>query len=76
MKSITNLTDNLSELFDNIKADAIDLKKASELNNTAGKLLKAYQVQLAYHAMRNEAPNIPFLAAESVVVKKALPQPE
>lgn len=69
MKTITQLTNDLSTLFDSIQADAVNLKKASELNNTAGNLLKAYQVQLAYHVMRGEAPDIPALAAESVMRK-------
>ena len=65
MKSISNLTESLSNLFNQINDDSIDLKKAGELNNTAGKILKAYQVQLMYHAMRAEAPDIPFLSADA-----------
>lgn len=70
MKNIDEMTARLSHLFNQIESDQIDLKKAAELNNTTGKILKAYQLQLALHALRGEAPNIPFLMAESVV-----PQP-
>lgn len=63
MKNIQQMTVRLTTLFYQIDKDTIDLKKAAELNNTAGKILKAHQVQLAYHALRGEAPEIPFLAA-------------
>lgn len=78
MQTIDSLTTNLAKLFEDIHSDRVDLKKAGELNNTAGKLLKAYQVQLAYHALREETPTIPFLAAAIVEPKKpkALPGAE
>jgi len=31
------------------------------MNNTAGKIINAQKVQLEYAALRNAAPNIPFL---------------
>jgi hypothetical protein len=71
--SISQLAENLTNLFDAISADEIDLKKAAELNNTAGKVLKVYQVQLAYHALRGESPDIAFLAAPSVRPTKGAP---
>lgn len=66
MNNIQSLSKDLSKLYEEIRAGAIDLKMAGELNNTAGKILKAHQVQLAYHALRGEAPDIPFLAAPTM----------
>ena len=71
MKNIETLSRDLSRLYEEIRSGSIDLKMAGELNNTAGKILKAHQVQLAYHALRGEAPVIPFLAAP--VEAKKLP---
>ena len=74
MKNIATLSQDLSKLYEEIRAGSIDLKMAGELNNTAGKILKAHQVQLAYHALRGEAPEIPFLAAPAAAkAKKELP---
>lgn len=64
MTNITQLTEDLSSLYKEIRTGTVDLKQASELNNTAGKILSAYKVKLAYHAMRGEAPNIAFLSDE------------
>lgn len=76
MKNIARLSQDLSKLYEEIRAGSIDLKMASELNNTAGKILKAHQVQLTYHALRGEAPEIPFLAAPTTNKPAALAAPE
>ena len=39
----------------------IDVKAASEMNNTAGKIINTQRVQIEYASLRNEAPNIPFM---------------
>lgn len=72
MKTIDDLGLRLRDLFDQISTGEMDLKQAVELNNTAGKIINTYKVQLAYHALRGETPNIPFLAAavEKVVQPK------
>lgn len=61
MKNITELRAELSCLFDEIKSGAIEVKQASEMNNTAGKIINSVKVQLAYHDLRKEKPNIDFL---------------
>ena len=63
MKNISELATDLTELYTELRSGAVDIKQATELNNTAGKIISAHKVQLAYHALRNEAPTIPFLAA-------------
>lgn len=66
MKNIVELTGDLGKLYSELRAGAVDIKLATELNNTAGKIISAHKVQLAYHALRDEAPEIPFLSAGSV----------
>lgn len=69
MKHITNLTADLGTLYQELRAGTVDIKLATELNNTAGKIISAHKTQLAYHALRDEAPEIPFLAAKKVTAK-------
>mgnify|MGYP003631292030 CR=1 FL=1 len=61
MKNITELTTHLSELFNGLRDGSVDVKVASEMNNTAGKIINAQKVQLEYAALANLAPSIPFL---------------
>lgn len=64
MKHINELTDALTSLYAGIKNGTIDVKAASEMNNTAGKIINAQKVQLEYAALRKEAPSIAFLDKE------------
>ena len=61
MNNITDLTSNLADLYKSLKDGTVDVKVASEMNNTAGKIINAQKVQLEYAALRKVAPNIPFL---------------
>lgn len=61
MKNITDLTTSLAELYNDLKVGAIDVKVASEMNNTAGKIINAQKVQLEYAALTKHTPHIPFL---------------
>lgn len=61
MKNITELRNALSGLFDEIKNGAVDVKVASEMNNTAGKIISSLKVQLDYAELRKEEPSIPYL---------------
>lgn len=61
MKNIKELVDGLTALFDEIKRGDVDVKLASEMNNTAGKIINAQKVQLEYAALRKVAPSIAFL---------------
>jgi hypothetical protein len=61
MNNIVELTAHLADLYKDLKNGTIDVKVASEMNNTAGKIINAQKVQLEYAALRNAAPNIPFL---------------
>ena len=62
MKNITELTVQLTDLYNALKDGTIDVKVASEMNNTAGKIINVQKVQLEYAALREESPVIPFLS--------------
>jgi hypothetical protein len=47
MKSLNDIKQDMSTLYDELRTGAIDLKTASELANVAGKFLKAEQLDLA-----------------------------
>lgn len=47
MKTLTDIKNDMSELYENVKTGEIDLKLAAELANIAGKFLKAEQLDLA-----------------------------
>jgi predicted protein tyrosine phosphatase len=47
MKSLNDIKQDMSTLYDELRNGAIDLKTASELANVAGKFLKAEQLELA-----------------------------
>lgn len=61
MKNIKELVAGLSALFEKIERGEVDVKLASEMNNTAGKIINAQKVQLDYSALKNIAPSIEFL---------------
>ena len=61
MKSATQLRDELADIFDNLKAGALQPKEAAELANVAGKMINSAKVQLEYYALKKETPSIPFL---------------
>jgi hypothetical protein len=62
MQHISELTKELSELYEGLKTGAIDVKVATEMNNTAGKIINAQRVQLEYADLRKEQPNIEFMS--------------
>jgi len=62
--TITDIRNNLLEVFNGLRNKTMDIKEAVEINNTAGKIISSVKVQLAYHAMRDERPEIEFLNSE------------
>ena len=64
MQHISELTKELSELYEGLKSGAIDVKVATEMNNTAGKIINAQRVQLEYAELRKEQPNIQFMSSK------------
>ena len=65
MKHISELTTELSALYDGLKNGSIDVKIATEMNNTAGKIINAQRVQLEYAELRNEQPDIDFMKTKA-----------
>lgn len=61
MTTITDIRDQLIEVFNGLRDGNVDIKEAVEINNTAGKIINTAKVQIAYSALRGEAPYIPFL---------------
>jgi hypothetical protein len=61
MKSVNQLRNELSEIFDDLRSGAIKTKEAGELANVAGKMINSAKVQLEYYALRKEAPTLKFL---------------
>ena len=57
MKNLCDIKQDMSELYEALKAGTVDLKVASELANISGKFLKAEQLHLAREVfMENKAP--------------------
>jgi len=59
--TITDIRNDLIAVFNGLRDGTMQVKDAVEINNTAGKIINTAKVQLAYAALRGEAPNIPFL---------------
>lgn len=59
--TVTGVRDHLLDVFNKLRDGEIEPKDAVELNNTAGKIISSIKMQLAYHSMRQEKPEIPFL---------------
>lgn len=50
--------------FNGLCNGTLEPKDVAEINNTAGKIISSCKVQLEYHAMRGEEPDIAFLNCE------------
>jgi hypothetical protein len=58
---ITELRNDLLEVYDGLRTGSIEPKEAKEINNTAGKIIATAKVQLEYSGLRGEKPEIDFL---------------
>lgn len=65
MNHISALTTELSTLYHALKDGTIEVKIATEMNNTAGKIINAQRVQLEYAELRKEQPDIPFMKTKA-----------
>lgn len=65
MNHISELTKELSELYEGLKNGTIETKVATEMNNTAGKIINAQRVQLEYADLRKEQPDIDFMKTKA-----------
>jgi hypothetical protein len=64
MKNVNELRTQLASVFSDLRSGNIKHKDAAELANIAGKMIASAKVQIEYHALRKESPNISFLRAE------------
>jgi hypothetical protein len=67
MTTITDIRNDLVNVFNKLRDGTMEAKDAVEINNTAGKIIASAKVQLAYAALRGETPDIPFLQSPKVV---------
>jgi hypothetical protein len=61
MTTITDIRNDLINVFEGLQNGTVERKDAVEINNTAGKIISSAKTQLAYAALRQEKPDIPFL---------------
>lgn len=65
MKNLDQVRDRLSTIFDQLESGEIDVKKAAEFANLAGKMINSAKVQVEYYALKKEVPSISFLDSQS-----------
>ena len=75
MTSITDIRNDLIDVFNKLRDGTMEAKDAVEINNTAGKIIASAKVQLAYAALKGEQPDIPFLAS-TPVLEVSTPEPK
>jgi|TARA_R110000744_G_scaffold173945_2_gene292685 hypothetical protein len=61
MKNITELREDLSEVFTGLRNGSVDPKVAKEINNAAGKIIHTVKVQLEYASLTKIKPRIPYI---------------
>jgi hypothetical protein len=61
MKNVSELRDQLSQVFADLRGGTIKHNDASELANIAGKMINSAKVQLDYYAHIQSKNKIPFL---------------
>jgi hypothetical protein len=58
---MTDLRDRLSKVYGFLEREEIDVGRAKELANVAGKMIKSAVAQADYAAYRKEIVDIPFM---------------
>ena len=61
MKNITELREDLSEVFTGLRNGSVDPKVAKEINNAAGKIIHTGKVQLEDASLTKIKPRIPYI---------------
>ena len=59
--NVKELRNELVQLFNELKEDKVDIKKAKEMTNTAGKILSSAKLELMYNQTTNQNKTIEFL---------------
>ena len=63
IKHITDIRKEVIDVFESLKNGTIDAKVASEMLNAAGKVTAMCHLQIKYHSLRKESPDMPFIAS-------------
>jgi hypothetical protein len=61
IENVTDLRDDLLNVYDALRAGKIGLREAKERNNAAGKILSSAKLQLEYNNYTKSSARIPFL---------------
>lgn len=61
MKNITDLRKELCKTFEGLRDGLIEPKIATEMNNSAGKIIHTVKVQLEYASLAGKKPSIVFI---------------
>lgn len=65
ISNVNDLRNNLSDVFEALRAGNIAHKEAKEISNLAGKMINSAKVQLDYHGLRKDEDfRIDFLHSE------------
>jgi hypothetical protein len=70
MKTISDVRDQLSEIFQDLRNKDIKPNEADSLANIAGKMIASAKVQLDYYALTKTKADIPFLDNQSKVINQ------
>ncbi len=62
MKNIVELREKLAGIVNGLGDGSVDVKTACEQNNAAGKIINTVKIQIAYAVVREEKPEIKFMA--------------
>lgn len=61
MNHVTELREELCQMFQKLKEGKASLREATEMNNAAGKIMQSIKAQLDHARLREEKPDIAFL---------------
>lgn len=61
MQNVKQLREELISIFGDLKSDKLDVKKAKELVNCAGKILTTAKLQVNYNQLMDKKERIDFL---------------
>ncbi len=61
IKNVSDLRDDLINIYEELKEGKIGLRDAKERNNTAGKIMSSAKLELEYNVYTKSSARIPFL---------------
>lgn len=62
MKTANEMINEMQDVFEKLKTGELSAKEASEMINCTGKIIGLAKVQLEYHKLRNEQPELSFFS--------------